>query len=59
MKKNILFILTKHTKNRAKGKGNRNPESILRNIDPGIANDCKLITVKVNIVHVILSYVIS
>lgn len=41
-------ILTKHTRNSAKGKGNRNPDSILRNMDPGIANDCKLQFLKNN-----------
>ena len=36
---NIKEILTKQTKNNAIGNGNRNPERILRNIEPGIAND--------------------
>lgn len=31
-----------HTKNSAATNGNKNPDNILRNIDPGIANDCKL-----------------
>ena len=35
--------LTKHTRHNANGNGNRNPDKILRNIDPGIANDCRLI----------------
>ena len=35
--------LTKQTRKRARGNGKRNPDSILRNIEPGIANDCKLI----------------
>ena len=30
------------TMKRANGKGNRNPDKMDRNIDPGIANDCKL-----------------
>jgi len=37
-------VLTKHTSDKASGKENKNPDNILRNIDPGIANDCKLIT---------------
>ncbi len=36
-------ILTRHTKNNASGNGNKKPERMLKNIDPGIANDCKLI----------------
>ena len=39
---NNVFLLTKHTKNRASGNGNRNPERMLKNIEPGIANVCKL-----------------
>ena len=34
--------LTRHTSESARGNGKRKPERILRNIDPGIANDCKL-----------------
>ena len=47
-------LLTRQTRNSASGNGNRNPERILRNIDPGIANDCKLpqITVKENKIQV-------
>lgn len=37
--------LTRHTRNSANGKGNKNPDKILRNIDPGMANVCKLYTV--------------
>lgn len=33
-----------HTSSRAKGNGKRNPDRILKNIDPGMANDCKLHT---------------
>jgi len=34
--------LTKQTKNNANGNGKRKPESILRNIEPGMANAFKL-----------------
>lgn len=34
--------LTRHTRNRANGKGNKNPDKMLRKIDPGIAKVCKL-----------------
>lgn len=34
--------LTVHTRDRAISVGNKNPDSILRNILPGIANVCKL-----------------
>ncbi len=33
---------TKHTRSRAIGKGKRNPERMLRDMLPGIANVCKL-----------------
>ena len=36
--------LTVHTRDRAISVGNKNPDSILRNILPGIANVCKLCT---------------
>ena len=39
---NTLKTLTRQTRNRAKGKGNKNPDKMLRNIDPGIAKVCKL-----------------
>ena len=29
--------------NRANGNGNRNPDNILKKMDPGMAKDCKLI----------------
>ncbi len=35
-------MLTRHTSESAMGNGNRKPDKILKNIDPGIANDCKL-----------------
>ena len=34
--------LTTHTRRRASGKGNRNPERMLRNMLPGIAKVCRL-----------------
>jgi len=36
------LILTMQTRNSASENGNRNPERMLKNIEPGIANDCKL-----------------
>ena len=38
----LLNVLTRQTRNSARGKGNKNPDKILRKIDPGIANVCKL-----------------
>ena len=38
-----MVSLTTHTRRRATGKGNRNPERILRNMLPGIAKVCRLI----------------
>lgn len=35
-------VLTKHTSGSASLKGYKKPESMLRNMDPGIANVCKL-----------------
>lgn len=43
--KNIFIkILTVHTRHKANGNGNRNPDNMLKKMDPGIANDCKLKT---------------
>ena len=38
----IHNTLTRHTRNSASGNGNKNPDKMLRNIDPGMANVCKL-----------------
>ena len=38
----IHNTLTRHTRNSASGNGNKNPDRMLRNIDPGMANVCKL-----------------
>ena len=38
----ILAIFTKQTRNNAIGNGYKNPARIVRNNDPGMANDCKL-----------------
>ena len=38
----LLKQLTRQTRNRASWNLNRNPDNILRNIEPGMANDCKL-----------------
>ena len=47
-KTQIIMSLTKQTRNNASGNGNRYPERMLRNIEPGMANDCKLeVAVKV------------
>ena len=47
-----LYSLTRQTRNSAKGKGNKNPDKMLRKIDPGIANVCKLyIAVKESCQH--------
>ena len=54
--------LTVHTRHRAINVGNKNPDSILRNILPGMANVCKLhTTVKEELfgVPVILVFKIS
>ena len=37
-----MVSLTTHTRSRARGKGNRNPERMLRNMLPGIAKVCRL-----------------
>ena len=37
-----MVSLTTHTRRRASGKGNRNPERMLRNMLPGIAKVCRL-----------------
>ena len=34
--------LTRQTRERASGNGNRNPDSMLRNMEPGMAKDCRL-----------------
>jgi len=33
------YLLTRHTRKRAKGNEKRYPDRILRNIEPGMAND--------------------
>ena len=35
-------ILTRQTMSKARGNGNRNPERMLRKIEPGMAKVCKL-----------------
>jgi len=37
------LILTMHTRKSARENGKRNPDRMLRNIEPGIANDCRLL----------------
>lgn len=37
-----MYPLTKQTETNASGNGNRNPDKILRNIEPGMAKDCRL-----------------
>lgn len=37
------MALQVHTSVSARGKGNKNPESIDKNIDPGMAKVCKLV----------------
>jgi len=41
--KRISYDITMQTRKSARENGNRNPDKMLRNIEPGIANDCKLI----------------
>ena len=52
-------ILTKQTIVNARGNGNKNPDNILRNMEPGMANDCKLYNVSRNIPYLSCVYVIQ
>ena len=38
----ILRALTMHTRKRARGKGKRNPDKMLKKMLPGIAKVCRL-----------------
>ncbi len=38
-----MNCLTKQTKNKANGNGYKKPDNIDKNIEPGMANVCKLI----------------